>query len=300
MNTAFLAGMIYDYTSGYPYLVSRICKLMDERGTGHTDSGVQTNPHCETRQSAWTKEGVLTAVRTLLSEPNTLFDSLLNKLQEDSQLKELLRDLLFRGKEIVYAVGIRSIETAVMFGFVKISNYSVMPANRIFEILLYNYFLSDPVMQQNCIYQTALNEKNQFVTNGHLNMDLILEKFVFHFHEVYGETPKNFLEEDGRRYFLLYLKPMINGTGNYYIEAQTRNMERTDVIVDYLREQFVIELKIWRGNAYNERGRQQLTEYLNYYHLKKGYLLSFNFNDKKQIGVKTIQIGDNLIVEATV
>ncbi len=33
-------------------------------------------------------------------------------------------------------------------------------------------------------------------------------------------------------------------TGNYYLEAQTRDARRTDVIVDYLGEQFVVELKI--------------------------------------------------------
>lgn len=55
-----------------------------------------------------------------------------------------------------------------------------------------------------------------------------------------------FVEEDGRRYFLLYLKPILNGSGNYYIEARTRNLERTDVIIDYQGEQFVVEIKIWR------------------------------------------------------
>ena len=32
--------------------------------------------------------------------------------------------------------------------------------------------------------------------------------------------------------------PIINGTGNYYIEAQTRDQKRTDVIVDYLGKQY--------------------------------------------------------------
>ena len=34
----------------------------------------------------------------------------------------------------------------------------------------------------------------------------------------------------------------------------------------------------WRGNAYHERREKQLWDYLDYYHLKKGYMLSFNFN----------------------
>jgi len=131
------------------------------------------------------------------------------------------------------------------------------------------------VLQIIKLYNVALQDKNQFINNGHLNMKLILEKFVIHFNDLYGDMEQNFYEEEGRRYFLLYLKLVINGTGNYYIEAQTRNMERTDVIVDYNREQFIIEMKIWRGNAYNERGGKQLKDYLSYYHLDKGYMLSF-------------------------
>jgi hypothetical protein len=99
---------------------------------------------------------------------------------------------------------------------------------------------------------------------------------------------------------MLYVKPIINGTGNYYIEAQTRDLSRTDMIIDYLGTQYIIEMKIWRGNAYNERGEQQLTEYLDYYHIDKGYMLSFNFNKNKVTGVKTIKVGDKEIVEAVV
>ena len=112
-------------------------------------------------------------------------------------------------------------------------------------------------------------------------MKLVLSKFVEHFNELYGDKDERFLEEEGRRYFLLYLRPIINGTGNYYIEAQTRNNRRTDVIVDYHGEQFVIELKIWRGQEYNACGEQQLTEYLDYYHKDTGYMISFAFNKKK-------------------
>ncbi len=59
----------------------------------------------------------------------------------------------------------------------------------------------------------------------------------------YSEKDGNFIEKYGRKFFLLYLKPIINGTGNYYLEAQTRDARRTDVIVDYRGEQFIVELK---------------------------------------------------------
>lgn len=113
-------------------------------------------------------------------------------------------------------------------------------------------------------------------------------------------APQKFVESYGRKFFLLYLKPIINGIGNYYLEAQTRDAGRTDVVVDYRGEQFVVEMKIWRGNEYNERGEKQLAEYLDYYRQEKGYMLSFNFNKKKEIGVKEITIDGKTIVEAVV
>lgn len=124
-------------------------------------------------------------------------------------------------------------------------------------------------------------------------MKLILERFVTCFSELYGNRDEKFLEDDGRRYFLLFLRPIINGTGNYYIEARTRDLRRTDIIVDYLGRQYIIELKIWHGE-------EQLAGYLDDYHQKKGYLVSFNFNQSKEVGVREIQCGDKVIVEAVV
>ena len=131
-------------------------------------------------------------------------------------------------------------------------------------------------------------------------MELILEKFILHFNDIYGSQPDKFKEDDGRKLFLLYLRPIINGTGNYYIEVQTRDQRRTDVIIDYLGKQYIIEMKIWHGNEYNTQGEKQLSEYLNYYHIDKGYLLSFNFNKNKQSGMHTIELNGRTIVEAIV
>ena len=291
MDVSAMAELLFDYTSGYPFLVSRICKLLDE-----TIAGSDAFPD---RKSAWTKEGFLEAVKMLLSEKNTLFESLVNKLADYPELHAMLYTLLFTGKGIPYNPMTKFIETAEMFGFIKNIHGNVAISNRIFETVLYNLFLSEEVLDSK-VYEAGQQDKNQFIQNGHLNMDLVLEKFVMHFDDLYGDQNEKFYEDEGRRYFLLYLKPIINGTGNYYIESRTRNMERTDVIVDYHGEQFVIELKVWRGNAYNTRGEKQLMDYLNYYHLNKGYMLSFNFNKKKQVGVNHINLNDKLLVEAVV
>ncbi len=165
--------------------------------------------------------------------------------------------------------------------------------------MLYNLFLSEEYVGSR-MYDAGLLDKNQFVVNGHLNVRRVLERFAESFDALYGDADETFLEEAGRRYFMLFLKPIINGVGNCYMEARTRNRERMDLVIDYRGEQFVVELKIWREKACHERGEQQLSAYLDHFHLKKGYMLSFCFNKKKEVGVKEIVLGDRLLVEALV
>lgn len=291
MNTRKIAGLIYDYTSGYPFLVSKICKLIDERIAG--------SEKFPDKKKAWTESGIIEAVKLLLNEKNTLFESLVNKIQDYPKLHKMIYELLFNGKAILYNSLNPSIEIAEMFGFIQNKNGQVAVANRIFETVLYNLFLTEETVHSS-MAKAGFWDKNQFIKQGHLNMRAILEKFVTHFDDLYGDRSEKFVEEDGRRYFLLYLRPIINGTGSYYIESRTRNMERTDVIVDYLGEQFIIELKIWRGDAYNARGEEQLWDYLSYYHLDEGYMLSFNFNKNKKIGVKEVNLKGKKLIEAVV
>lgn len=239
------------------------------------------------------------ALKILLEEKNLLYESLVNKLEDYPELRTVLYELLFTGKPIPYTALNQSIEVAEMFGFVKNVEGKAVISNRIFETVLYNLFLSEEYVSSK-MYDAGLLDRNHFIANGHLNVRRVLEKFAESFDALYGDADEAFLEEAGRRYFMLFLKPIINGVGNCYVEAQTRNRERTDLVIDYRGEQFVVELKIWRGNAYHERGERQLADYLDYFHLKKGYMLSFCFNKKKEVGVKEIALGDRVLVEALV
>lgn len=291
MDVEKTAELIYDYTSGYPYLVSAICKLLDEEIAG--------SDGFEEAGSVWTVRGITEAVSRILDERIPLFESMMRQLAEYPEIKRMLYAVLFQGKRIAYNPDNFALNLSEMFGYIVKKNGSVQVANRMFEMRLYSYFLSEEELSS-AIGDEAQKDRSRFLESGRLNMRLIMERFVVHFADIYGDNNEKFVEEQGRKLFLLYLKPIINGTGNYYIEAQTRDARRTDVIVDYLGEQFIIELKIWHGNEYNERGEKQLVDYLEYYHQDKGYMLSFNFNRKKQQGVREIQIDGKTIIEAVV
>lgn len=290
MDKSVICHLIYDYTGGYPYLASDYCKLIDERVYGTEDF--------PTKSSAWTKEGFLRANQILLNEKNTLFDDMIKKLEDFPELKEVLSKILFRGEKCSYNPDNFSVDMGTMFGFLKPEKEYVTIANRTFETRIYNWLLSET--KDEPIYQAGESDKNQFIVQGCLQMDLVMKGFYRHYLEIFSDNDDSFLEKNGRKIFLMYLRPIINGTGNYYVEASTRDNKRTDIIVDYHGKQEIIELKIWHGQEYNSRGEKQLFQYLEEYQKEKGYLVSFNFNKNKNIGYHEIVFNGKKIVEVVV
>ena len=290
MDTAWFAKQIREYTNGYPFLVSRICELID----------IEVAKMLGDEEKAWTEQGLDEAIKLILSEDNTLFQSLTKNLNNYPELKTAIRSILMEGTKLAYNSQQQAISQMQMYGMIRNDHNAVRISNRIFETLLYNLFISDEELKSNVFSKAGDLEKNIFVEDGRLNVRLILERFIDTYHEVCGPLEDKFKEKDGREQFLLYLKPIINGTGNYYIEAQTRDQKRTDVIVDYLGKQYIIELKIWRGERYNADGEKQISEYLDYFGLDTGYMLSFNFNKNKETGVRQVHVGDKVLYEGTV
>lgn len=290
MDINGMARLLYEYTSGYPYLISRLCKLMDEDVSGIKDS----------KSASWTFDGFMEANRILVSENNTLFESLIGKIINYPELNNILKDKIFNGQIVAYTVSNPVISMASMFGIIKNADGVVVPANRIFAKVLSDYYLSLDEMKSLDIYKAALTDKNQFVDNKKLNMKLVMRKFLQHFTELYGNKEERFIEKEGRKYFLLYLRPIINGAGHYSMEAVTANDTRTDLIVYYHEEFFIIEMKVWHGEKAHYKSEQQLLGYMASYHQNTGYLLTFNFNKSKEQGMKEVKVNGNTLIEVTV
>ena len=293
MSTELIAREIRSYTNGYPFLVSRICQLIDTQLAGE-------DKRFRMLSDAWTIEGVSEAVRLILQERNTLFDSLMGKVYDNKPLSDTLQRILFGGERIPYNPDNIPAMDGEMYGFISNEGGALAVANRIFETRLYNYFLSVSELKESPISQAGAIGRTQFIEGGHLNMEKLLRHYVTVFDDIYEDHPIPFEEAEGRRRFLLFIRPVINGTGNYYVETQTRDNERMDLVIDYLGERHVVELKIWRGRAYHDKGEKQLIKYLDSYHLNRGYMLTYNFNKNKKTGMETVQVGDKILFEAMV
>lgn len=266
MDIKAVSEAIHKFTSGYPFLVSKLCKVIDE----------------ELNQD-WTEQGVLNAVKQTVDQKNTLFDSLTKAMENDKAFKDFIYSVSMLDAKITYTFSNPLIEMGNMFSFIKRGpDNNVMMHNLIFEEVVHNHFVAEELIAAQMKY-LPYNEKAQYVTNGKLDMKTVVTRFAEFLREEFRKEDIDFLERQGRLLFLSFLKPIINGTGNYYVEPQTRGNRRMDLIVNYNNEEFVVELKIWRGEKYEENGKNQLTDYLAIRGLEEGYLVSFDFSKKKRV-----------------
>ena len=262
MDIKAVSEEIYKYTFGYPFLVSKLCKVIDE----------------ELEQN-WTMEGVQTATKETILEKNTLFTSLTKNLENYPELKRFIYAISINGDTVTYDVNNPVMDFATMFSIIKCDERrKVRIHNIIFEEVLNNYFIAEKSIADLGKPRFEFN----YVHDGQLDMEMVLSRFADLMHEEYRESTVPFLEREGRLLFLTFLKPVINGTGFCYVEPQTRNNSRMDLIVTYGGKEFVVELKIWRGEKYEERGRDQLAGYLVTRGLDEGYLVTFDFSKKKE------------------
>lgn len=144
MDIQKLSQLIYDYTSGYPVLVSMICKYMDEK-------------------FGWQTEGVSDAVKLILTEHNPLFETLIYTFESSQNLYDYLYQILILGKRFLYTPDNSITRLAMTYDFLKEENGSVAVANRIFEMRLYNAILTSNEMQETPIYKASEWDKNQFI-----------------------------------------------------------------------------------------------------------------------------------------
>lgn len=291
MDTEEIADYIRNYTSGYPYLVSRICQIIDEKFV----PGVFIS-----YSEAWTDYGVDEAVKRILQEDSTLFDSIMGKLVNMPEIKEKLRHILMCGDKVAYLSDDDEMRLLRMYGFIINDHNTVAVSNQIFEMRLYNFFIGESKNNDD-LRRVAAGDRSIFIKeDGTLDVCKIMEHFIEAHNRIHIGKDDRFIEDEGRERFLTYLSPIINGTGTYSIEEQTRDQKRMDVVIHYLGKRYVIELKIWRGAKYNEDGEKQVLGYMDYFGLKTGYMLSFSFNKNKEPGVSEVILGDRVLYEGIV
>lgn len=261
MDIEKISEELYFYTSGYPYLVSWICKWIDEQG-----------------DKVWTSENIKRAEKMIHFSESTLLDDLSKNFENNEKLKQMIISMLFEGEQYTYSKNDFVTRLGSMLGIFSNKDGCVSISNVIFE----NELMGLAVSERERARVISVPDKSQFVKEGKLDMPLILMKFQEIMKSEYRSEDGKFLEQQGRLLFICFLKPIINGTGFYYVEPETRNSTRMDIVVTYGKQEHIIELKIWHGDQYRKNGIEQLEGYLDSRNCNTGYMISFSFNKDKE------------------
>ena len=199
MNIEEISNEIYKYTSGYPFLVSKICKIIDED-----------------LDRIWTKEGIELALKILVDESNMLFDDLIKNIENNIELYNLVYNVIIDNEVVQYNRQAHSL--GIMFGIFKSSRGRLVVNNKIFEIILYNYMIAKEHMKETGKRLSGFTSMGIYENEDRtLNIKAALMKYQEYMKSVYSKFDKEFVERQGRLLLLAFFKPIINGQGFYFV-----------------------------------------------------------------------------------
>ena len=283
MDFDAIADRIRYYTSGYPFLVSKICKNIDEEEADQ-------NPDYDPKH--WTLDDIDWSFRwaTRPTYTTTNFDDLIKNLENNTKLYNMSFDIVIHGMKLLASYDNPFVNLGCTYGIFSSLGGMLRISNRVYEQRLYTYMMSK---QETATSGEPRLSRPAFLTDDDgLDFAKVLIKFQEFMKEHYSNRDEKFLERHGRLLFMSHLKPIINGVGFDFKEPVIGDERRTDLVVTYNNHRYVIELKRWEGKKAHEKGLQQLSDYLDSYSLKSGYLLIFDFNKNKQYSSEQIHFAD--------
>ncbi len=280
VDIPYFAEQLFYLTSGYPFLVSRLCKIIDEE----IQPGEQ-----------WTQSDIDRAANILLTENNTNFQSLIKNLENNQSLYDMVYRIVLEGENIGYNLDNPLIEQGVTHGVFRDDNGRVRIHNRLYEQRIYNYMASKVTTSSNMGHYNF--SENFLEKNGILNMKEVLLRFQTFLKEQYSEKDLEFLERNGRLLFLAFLRPIINGKGFDFKEVEISEEKRLDIVVTFGSQKYIIELKKWYGEEAHGKGLNQLKDYLDRQDQNLGFLIIYDSRrQSNKIGQnETVTIGSKQI-----
>jgi len=121
MDKEYFAQRLYYYTSGYPFLVSKLCKIIDEEIM---------------QETGWKKEYMDEAVKKIVSSDNTNFDTLIKNMENNIELYNFLKRIVLDGENITYVKTDEIVNLATICGILKEENGTCKINNRIYDHMM--------------------------------------------------------------------------------------------------------------------------------------------------------------------
>ena len=177
MDTQWVADRLFFFTSGYPYLVSKLCKIIDE----------DILP--EKTDKEWTEDDVNQAFNLILrAEQNANFETLVKNLEDYPKLYELVYSMIFDSYILFYEPHNPVIQYGFTYGIFAHSETSrVVIHNKIYQERIANMMLSRWQMDNPQISIPTLKSRD-FIKETPSKDDLDMQKMLVKIAEFHART----------------------------------------------------------------------------------------------------------------
>lgn len=255
---------IVQETEGQPFLVNRLGQLLTQEIVPDPSQPI-------------TATEVDSAIARLVNENNSHFYSMISKATPH---RELLMPMLLYAQSRTDFLD-PATQELIMYGVLRVIEEPGQPpyariGNPIYRKMLLLRFIASPT-------PLPINGGliHLYVQDGLLNFDALLDHFKAFMQEHGVRLLKSAktdrpLEISGQYLLFSYLTAALNMIQGYVTLESISSAGEIDISAFYRGSRFIIETKIWYGQARYDEGRQQLLRYLHAAGLAKGYLVIFD------------------------
>jgi len=259
-----IIDLMFSLTGGQPWLVNALANEITVEIL-HQDTSKPV-----------TVEIVDQAKENLIMRRDTHLDSLIDKLL-DARVRPIV-DAVISGADVEFNNFDDNLQYALDLGIIRKSGSGIIIANDIYKEIIPRVL--------NLSFVTNILPKvspQWFIKpNGRLDMDALLREFQ----DFYREHSESWLDgfsyhESGKQLLLMaFLQRIVNGGGSIACEMAV-GRGRTDLVIEFNGDVFVLELKIKRSNTNMERTYKQLFHYLDQLNQPHGYLILFELKNSE-------------------
>jgi len=197
----------------------------------------------------------------------------------DTRVRPIV-DAVISGADVEFNNFDDNLQYALDLGIIRKSGSGIMIANDIYKEIIPRVL--------NLSFVTNILPKvspQWFIKpDGRLDMDALLREFQ----DFYREHSESWLDgfsyhESGKQLLLMaFLQRIVNGGGSIAREMAL-GRGRTDLVIEFNGNVFVLELKIKRSNTNMERTYKQLFHYLDQLNQAHGYLILFELKNSETL-----------------
>ena len=290
--TPEVSESLHRQTAGQPVLVNRFAQILTEELDIPKSQPI-------------TMEHFSEAHGQLLRERNTHIEHLVTNVRRNRQFEALLMKIAAYDEGVDFNLDNALITELATYGVIAEGVDGLCEIiNPIYQYRIMRAF--KPLV--NGLEKDYLPEDNQagfqdyLTPDGHLQMGALLDNFRdfiirvgFKILQV-PETPQEYV---GQYLLFAYLEQFVQIVGGtLYLEVHT-GRGRMDLLVRHNRRKYVVETKIWGGNARYQAGKAQLAAYVKSECTVAGYYVVFDHRKNPESRVET-EILDGLTIRSYV